>query len=59
MVRVKPKAWNDEKLTKVWIQDVLYQYTKKKHVLLVWDTFTGLTTEEVAEELRKRIYQWV
>ena len=51
VVRVQPKGWNDAELTKVWIQHVLHQYTKTKHALLVWDTFSGHMTEDVSEEL--------
>ena len=54
VVRVQPKAWNDADLTKVWIQQVLCRYTQKQHALLVWDTFSGHMTEEVAEELQKK-----
>ena len=53
VVKVQPKGWNDSELTKVWIQKVLYRYTAKQHALLVWDTFTGHMTEDVAEELQK------
>ena len=54
VVRVQPKGWNDAELTKVWIQHVLHQYTKTKHALLVWDTFSGHMTEDVSEELRRK-----
>ena len=53
VVTVQKKAWNDAELTRVWIQRVLCQYIKKKHALLIWDTFTGHMTEEVSEDLRK------
>ena len=55
VVIVQPNEWNDSELTKVWIQKVLYRYTAKQHGLLVWDTFTGRMTEDVAEELQKNI----
>ena len=54
VVNVQPKGWNDSELTKVWIQKVLYQYTAKQYSLLVWDTFTGHMTEDVAEELQSK-----
>ena len=54
VVAVQPKAWNDSALMKVWVEKVLCRYTQKHHALLVWDTFTGHMTDEVAEELRKR-----
>ena len=54
VVRVQPKGWNDAELTKVWVQHVLYRYTKKKHALLVWDTFSGHMTEDVSEDLQKK-----
>ena len=54
IVAVQPKAWNDAALTKIWIQKVLCRYTQKQHALLVWDTFSGHMTEDVAEELQKK-----
>ena len=54
VVRVQPKGWNDAELTKVWVQHVLYRYTKKKHALLVWDTLSGHMTEDVSEDLQKK-----
>ena len=54
IVAVQKQAWNDSTLTKMWIQKVLCQYTKKRNALLVWDTFSGHMTEEVIEELQKR-----
>ena len=53
VVTVQPKGWNDSELTTLWIQKVLCRHTAKQHALLVWDTFTGHMTEEVAEELQK------
>ena len=44
IVAVK-KAWKDSALTKLWVQKILSSYTKNKHVLLVWDTFTTLEKE--------------
>ena len=54
IVAVQPKAWNDVALTKIWIQKVLCHYTQKQHALLVWDTFSGHMTEDVAAELQKK-----
>ena len=54
VVSLQPKGWNDSTLTNEWIQKVLCRYTQKKHALLVWDTFTGHMTDEIAEELRKK-----
>ena len=53
VVEVQKKGWNDSSFTKVWIQKILCQYTKKQHALLVWDTFSGHMTPDVAEMLRK------
>ena len=53
VVEVQKKAWNDSSLTKVWIQKILCQYTKKQYALLVWDTFSGHMTTDVAEMLRR------
>ena len=52
VVEVQQKGWNDGSLTLLWIQKVLCRYTKKHHALLLWDTFTGHMTEEVAEKLQ-------
>ena len=54
IVAVQPKAWNDVALTKIWIQKVLCRYTQKQHALLVWGTFSGHMTEDVAAELQKK-----
>ena len=54
VVAVQPKAWNDAALTKIWVQKVICQYTQKQHALLVWDTFSGHMTEDVAVELQKK-----
>ena len=53
VVELQQKVWNDASLALVWIQKVLLRYTKKQHALLVWDTFIGHMTEEVAEKLQK------
>ena len=53
VVELQQKGWNDTSLMLVWIQKVLLRYTKKQHALIVWDTFTGHMTEEVAEKLQK------
>ena len=58
VVELQQKGWNDASLTLVWIQKVLLRYTKKQHALLVWDTFTGHMTEEVAESFRRATSQW-
>ena len=55
VVEIQQKGWNDVSLTLVWIQKVLCRYTKKQHALLVWDTFTGHMTEEVAEKLQNNV----
>ena len=55
VVEVQQKGWNDASLTLVWIQKVLLRYTKKQHALLVWDTFTGHMTEQVAEKLQNKV----
>ena len=39
VVKVPSKGWNDATLTKVWLQKILLQHTKKQQALLVWDTF--------------------
>ena len=52
-MEVQKKSWNDSSLTKVWVQKILCQYTKKQHALLVWDTFSGHMMTDVAEMLRK------
>ena len=52
VVELQQKGWNDASLTLVWIHKVLLRYTKRQHALLVWDTFTGHMTEQVAEKLR-------
>ena len=53
VVKVQSKGWNDATLTKVWLQKVLLQHTKKQQALLVWDTFKGHLTDELESELRK------
>ena len=52
VMKLQQKGWNDASLTLVWIHKVFLRYTKRQHALLVWDTFTGHTTEQVAEKLR-------
>ena len=53
VVKVQSKGWNDATLTKVWLQNVVVQHTKKQQALLVWDTFKGHLTDELESMLRK------
>ena len=36
------------------MQKVLCRHTEKKHARLVWDTFTGHLTDDIADEFQKR-----